>query len=66
VESPFNKKLHKFLISKGYKYQEKERYDRYDNNGITIFYYMNNYIVIIDKDGEPVSREISREIMKAL
>jgi hypothetical protein len=66
MDSPFNRKLHKFLISKGYKYIEKERYDRYDNDGITIFYYMHDYIVIIDKNGEPVPKEISREILEIL
>ena len=64
--SPFNEKLHKFLLINGYKYTEHVRYDRYDKNDITIFYYMNNYIMILDGNGEPASKQVTREIMAAL
>jgi hypothetical protein len=62
---PFNPKLHKFLISKGYLYREKVRYDRYDKGDMTIFYYPNNYIMILE-GGEPARKEVAREIMEAL
>jgi hypothetical protein len=65
--SPYNEKLHKFLLTKGYRYSEHPRYDRYDNNdGITIFYYMNNYIMILDANGEPPTKSVTKEIMEAM
>jgi hypothetical protein len=66
--SPYNEKLHKYLLGKGYHYSEHVRYDRYDNakDGITVFYYINSYIMILDKNGEPASKQVSREIEKAL
>jgi hypothetical protein len=65
--SPYNEKLHKHLLAKRFKYTEHVRYDRYDNkDGITIFYYPNNYIMILDPNGEPVRKEVAREIMEAL
>jgi hypothetical protein len=65
--SPFNSKLHKLLMDKGYKYMENPRYDRYDHaNGTTVYYYLNGYIIIIDSNGEPVSQQITKEIRKAL
>jgi hypothetical protein len=63
--SPYNEKLHTFLMKNGYKYIENVRYDRYDKGGITIFYYPNNYILILE-DGEPASKLVTREIEKAL
>jgi hypothetical protein len=66
--APFNEKLHKFLLKKGYRYSEHVRYDRYDHDGqgLTVFYYMNNYIMILDRNGEPASNRVTREIEKAL
>jgi hypothetical protein len=64
--SPYNKKLHEFLMLKNYKHTENVRYDRYDKNGTTIFYYINGYIMILDKNGEPASKQVAREIEKAL
>jgi hypothetical protein len=60
---PFNRKLHKFLLKNGYKHTENVRYDRYDKGKITIFYYLNNYIMILE-EGEPASKEITYEIME--
>jgi hypothetical protein len=66
--TPFNNNLHKFLLSKKYKYTEHTRYDRYDNEaqGITVFYYINGYIMILDRNGEPASKHVTHEIEKAL
>jgi hypothetical protein len=64
--SPFNKNLHAFLLKKGYKYIEHTRYDRYDKDGITVFYYMNNYIMVLDKDGEPAPKSVVRELERIL
>ena len=66
--SPFNDKLHIFLLKKGYRYTEHTRYDRYDHDvqGVTVFYYINNYIMILDVNGEPAPKHVSREIEKAL
>jgi hypothetical protein len=62
---PFNKKLHNLLIAKGFKYTEKVRYDRYDRNQVTIFYYASGYTMILD-GAEPVSKEVKEKIMSAL
>jgi hypothetical protein len=66
--SPYNEKLHSLLLKKGFKYTEHVRYDRYDHakDGLTVFYYINNYIMILDKNGEPASNYVTREIEKAL
>jgi hypothetical protein len=65
--SPYNDKLHKHLLSNGYQYTEHVRYDRYDNkNGITVYYYPNNYIMVLDLNGEPAHKNVVREIEKAL
>ena len=66
--SPYNQKLHKFLLGKGYRYSEHVRYDRYDNEaqGLTVFFYINNYVMILDKNGEPASKYVTHEIEKAL
>jgi hypothetical protein len=66
--SPYNKKLHFFLLKRGYKYTENVRYDRYDHagEGVTVFYYINSYIMILDENGEPASKQVTREIEKAL
>lgn len=65
---PFNLKLHTFLMKKGYRHTTSVRYDRYDHlkRGITIFYYANGYIMILDSDGEPAKKEITKEIEKVL
>jgi hypothetical protein len=63
--SPWNKKLHKYLMTKRYKYTQHYRYDRYDKGNITIFYYINNYIMILE-GGEPASSRIVREIESVL
>jgi hypothetical protein len=63
--SPWNRKLHKYLMANRYKYTQHYRYDRYDKGKITIFYYINNYIMILE-GGEPASKEIVREIENVL
>jgi hypothetical protein len=62
---PYNPKLHKFLILKNYKYTEHIRYDRYDKGNVTIFYYLNGYIMILEGD-EPARKELTKEIMEAI
>jgi hypothetical protein len=64
--SPFNSKLHTFLLKNGYNYSAHQRYDRYDKNNITVFFYLNGYIMILDKDGEPAPKSVTREIMAVL
>jgi hypothetical protein len=66
--TPLNDKLHTFLLKKGYRYSEHVRYDRYDHEeqGVTVFYYINSYIMILDRNGEPASTRVTREIEKAL
>lgn len=56
------------MLKKGYKYTENIRYDRYDHagDGVTVFYYINSYIMILDRNGEPASKHVTREIEKAL
>lgn len=61
---PYNEKLHQYLMQKGYKWKWKVRHDRYDLNGRTIFYYMHGYMVIVEADGEPASKEIFDKIKK--
>jgi hypothetical protein len=62
---PYNKRLYQLLISKGYKYTQHVRYDRYDNpEGITIFYYLNNYVMILEPNGEPMKAEKTKLIME--
>jgi hypothetical protein len=65
MKNPYNKRVHKLLMSKGYKYSEHVRYDRYDNKeGVTIFYYLNDYVMILDSNGEPMPQKKAKEIME--
>jgi hypothetical protein len=61
MSEPFNKKLHAFLLSKGYKYTEYVRYDRYDKDKMTVFFYLSGYIMILD-DLEPADNFKTLEI----
>ena len=63
--SPFNERLHKYLTLHNYTYTEHTRYDRYDKGDITIFYYLNGYVMILE-GGEPASKEVVKEIERAL
>lgn len=62
---PFNPRLHKYLITNKFKYTEHIRYDRYDKGDITIFFYPSGYILVLE-GGEPASKDLMREIEKAL
>jgi hypothetical protein len=63
--SPYNIRLHKLLLLKQFKYTEHVRYDRYDReDGITIFYYLNNYVMILEPNGEPMKAEKTKELME--
>lgn len=64
---PYNRRLHAILTLKGFWYTQKVRYDRYDNDeGITVFFYPNGYIMILDPNGEPVSSRVAQQITKEL
>jgi hypothetical protein len=45
--SPFNKKVHDVLTSKGFSYKERGHVDVYSKNGTTIFIYMSDHCFMI-------------------
>jgi hypothetical protein len=63
METPYNQKLHEYLMANGYKCHHNPRCDRYDKGDITVLYFNNGYIIVLDKD-EPAKKYIFNKIVE--